>query len=48
MFLTLEDLFILLEQSDQDTNFGFDSMFIPSDFLDIVGNMKRGELAKTF
>jgi len=23
-------------------------MFIPSDFLDIVGNMKRGELKKTF
>jgi len=42
MFLTKEDLFILLKQSSQDANFGLDSMFIPSGFLDVIGNMKRG------
>jgi len=48
MFLTIDDLFILLAESNPDTNIGFDSMFIPSAFLDIDGNMKRGELIKTF
>jgi len=29
MFLTSEDLFILLRQSSDDANFGLDTMFIP-------------------
>jgi len=29
MFLTSEDIFILLRQSSDDANFGLDTMFIP-------------------